>query len=104
MVCPCPTSKLVLLLLLRWVRSCLVVGLVPHLPCLSVLPAPYFRLALPALFSPLQCSKLQELGLVPHLLQGSMIDSLLEFALEVSGCKCPAGVVQLPSCCFFQFY
>lgn len=35
-----------------------------------------------------KCSKLQDLGLVPHLLGDSMIDSLLEFAVEYKGrCK-----------------
>lgn len=29
-----------------------------------------------------KCSKLQDLGLEPHLLQESMIDSLLEFVIE----------------------
>jgi UDP-sulfoquinovose synthase len=29
-----------------------------------------------------KCSKLQDLGLEPHLLQDSMIDSLLEFVIQ----------------------
>jgi UDP-sulfoquinovose synthase len=29
-----------------------------------------------------KCSKLQDLGLEPHLLQDSMIDSLLEFVVQ----------------------
>lgn len=53
---------------------------------------------------PLQCSKLQELGLVPHLLQGSMIDSLLEFALEVRiwllvNCFCVGQLMYADACC-----
>lgn len=39
-----------------------------------------------------KCSKLQDLGLEPHLLQDSMIDSLLDFVIQYKDrCVCLAA-------------
>ena len=35
-----------------------------------------------------KCSKLRDLGLEPHLLGDSMVDSLLDFAVQVRGFVC----------------
>jgi UDP-sulfoquinovose synthase len=51
-------------------------------PRAQVLSVPNPRVELEEHYYNVKCSKLRDLGLEPHLLGDSMIDSLLEFALQ----------------------
>ena len=54
----------------------------PHPPPSQVQNFPNPRVEAEEHYYNAKCTALRDLGLKPHLLQGSMVDSLLEFALE----------------------